>query len=328
MTRTTKLRFVIIQKGEAFFKMQVTDLWLCIYDFAAADTIFALYETSKYLRNVGEIARNRCILSQRIRVATKAELGHEDEFWAAMVASESILSGSFLLTAIQGDERWQANDLDIYRFEPKRTRTRHEDPWDGDRGLVMRYLYPKALECATNQNYNERMKCRVYTYYIGNDANVLGRDDRMDNTIFTSHTDERLTTVMNPMQSALLVNANAQSVYPYARTARHHTCQVVGVEKERNETLVQHVERCFDLDFLRSAYDGKNLYITRKRSIMTRTSVYDRSQDYSQEIDQRRIDKYRSRGFTIIVPDVVSIETRKQKRKREENLDTDDEKEN
>ena len=65
----------------------------------------------------------------------------------------------------------------------------------------------------------------------------------------------------------------------------------------------------FDLDFIKSYYDGETIHIQNLNSILTRTSsVSDTHQNRCKfERHIRRIKKYKKRGYTINIPKIINL---------------------
>jgi len=76
--------------------------------------------------------------------------------------------------------------------------------------------------------------------------------------------------------------------------------QIIHLNPKFNKTIKEFVSK-FDFDFCKVMFDGEDFTILEPQSLITRSSVYNKVEDWHNQKD-KRIAKYIKRGFTINEP--------------------------
>lgn len=188
-------------------------------------------------------------------------------FLASLVDSDAVVSGSSIQEWINNDSRLKANDVDIYQYYAP---DRHFSP-------IENYLWKTIDQKELNSDYisyaniSEIKNIRIYQ----KNKKIL---DNINRNKFT---------------------VNDEGTYPI---------QIMNIfNSNRDCTIDQWINNSFDMDFLKSTFDGHRLVICDVQSIRDQTSIYkvegtNTNQFQDNSLDCRhakRIFKYLKRGYTF-----------------------------
>lgn len=77
--------------------------------------------------------------------------------------------------------------------------------------------------------------------------------------------------------------------------------QIIHLNPDMNSSIKEFVGK-FDLDFCKVMFDGEKFTVLEPQSVVTRTSKYNKIEDWHHQKD-KRVAKYTKRGFTILAPE-------------------------
>lgn len=77
--------------------------------------------------------------------------------------------------------------------------------------------------------------------------------------------------------------------------------QIIHLNPKLNSSIKEFVSK-FDLDFCKVMFDGEKFTVLEPQSVKTRTSKYNKIEDWHHQKD-KRVAKYTKRGFTIVAPE-------------------------
>lgn len=199
---------------------------------------------------------------------------NSNNFINAMIKHKLVISGSFVLATLY-DEEYKNSDIDLYVVGEK----------DG-------FCFAHANECDK--------KCPLRSMY-----NEKCWDDINPNDQLNYHTIDSLDAY-----DILPIGART---YMLANAMINH----IIIDPNLNLTCQEFIDKYFDLDFCKVSFDGKELKITNFTDVYNKTThvsykldLYRRksfggannpSDEYLKGLIDKRIEKYRNRGFTINV---------------------------
>jgi hypothetical protein len=233
-------------------------------EFVSAGSVFALQRVCRDTRDMTGLWCHRKILTRRVLAALREVQLDDPRFHAALVASRAVVSGSFVLRAIEG-AAWSAGDVDIYRTTALDTNTRSYAPIEG-------YLWHRVKQRSrlyTKGDYPGLPFDGVRTYQV-----PMSTDADADATVAATATvDENEDEYLGPF-----VN-----------------CQVIRHSGASSKWIPKH----FDAKFLCNTFDGKRVVVHHPSAVMTSTSAYlpSAGTEERREMHYARIFKYIDRGY-------------------------------
>jgi hypothetical protein len=250
-------------------------------EFLSAGSVFALRRVCRDMRDMTGLWRHRKILTRRVLAALREVQLDDPRFHAALVASHAMVSGSFVLRAIEG-AAWSAGDVDIYRPTAYDTNTRPYAPIEG-------YLWHRVKQRSrryTEGDYPGLPFDGVRTYQVPmlTDDAAAAAEEEAEVTVAAT-----TASTHGPATPKVDEDEDDEWLGPFV------SCQVIRHAGAPSKWIPKH----FDSKFLCNTFDGKRVVVHHVDAVRTSTSAYLPSMGTEERHDTHyaRIFKYIDRGF-------------------------------
>ena len=126
--------------------------------------------------------------------------------------------------------------------------------------------------------------------------------NKYDTSLITSIGNFQYSSI-KPCQSCAKYTVQVYCKNECAKKHKNITIQIIKLNPKLNKSIKEFVGK-FDLDFCKVMFDGEDFTILEPKSLLTRTSTYNKILDWHIQ-KNKRVAKYIKRGFTITEPQIT-----------------------